>query len=126
MISTPPGFRRRWPGTRHHENSKEPGLCRVVRIRRDGVASKLDEVGDVCAYERPPFQRGVGQLSPIIELDIAGLMRGSRVDAVLPEDFSNRGRQILVEVDLHRAKRTSPGYCLSIVSGVSAAFASIF
>jgi len=98
---------------------------RVLRVRRDSFVSELDEINDIRGNDRPSSARRVGELSTVVQLGVADLLGPARVYAVLTKEFGNGGRQSLIEVDLHRVKRTSPGYCLSIVSGVIAAFASI-
>ena len=97
----------------------------VLGIRRDGFMSKLDEIDDVRSHDRPSFSRCVGELGPVVQLDVTDLLSRGRVYAMLSKQCSDDRRQILVEIDLHRVKCTSPGYCLSMLSGVSAAFASI-
>jgi hypothetical protein len=97
----------------------------VLYIRRDGFVSKLDEIDDVRADDRPPFARRVPELATIVELGVADLLGACCVHAALAKEFGNARRQGLIEVDPHRVKRTSPGYRVPIVSGVSADFASI-
>ncbi len=97
----------------------------MLRIGRDGFVSKLDEINDVRGNDRPTFARRISELGTVVQLGVADLLGGAYIYAVLPKEFGNGGRQSLIEVDLHRVKRTSPGYCLSIVSGVIAAFALI-
>ena len=99
---------------------------RVLGIRGDRFVSKLDEIDNVRGNDRRSFSRRVGELSPIVQLDVTDLLGGGHVYAALSKECGNDGRQILIEIDPHRVKCTSPGYCLSILSGVSAAFASIF
>ena len=51
----------------------------MLGIRRDGVASKLDEVHDVRGDDGPPFPRRVGKLGPVVQLGVAGLLGAGRV-----------------------------------------------
>ncbi len=51
----------------------------MLGIRRDGVASKLDEVHDVRGDDGPPFPRRVGELGPVVQLGVAGLLGAGRV-----------------------------------------------
>ena len=51
----------------------------MLGIRRDGVASKLDEVHDVGGDDGPPFPRRVGKLGPVVQLGVAGLLGAGRV-----------------------------------------------
>ena len=97
----------------------------MLRVRRNGFASKLDKVYDIRGNDRPAFLRRIRELGTIVQLGVTDSLGAGRVDALLPQEFSNDGSQVLVELDLHWVKRTSPGYCLSIVSGVSAIFDSI-
>lgn len=88
-------------------------------IRRDGVASEPEEVDDVPGDDGPIFTRGVLELAAVLQLAASNLAGARRVYTPLPKEEG-------IEVGLHRAKRTSSGYCISIASGVSAAFASIW
>src|SRR5437879_12225708 len=97
----------------------------MLGIRRDGVASKLDEVHDVRGEDRPPFPRRVGKLGPVVQLGVAGLLDACRVYAAPSKELGNGGHQILIEIDLHRTERTSPGYRFSLAPEPSAAFATI-
>ncbi len=95
-------------------------------IGRDRFVGKFDEIDYVRGNDRTPFSRRVGELAAVVELDVASVKRGNRVDALLPKKFGNCRREIFIEIDLHRAKRISPGYRFSIASAVSAVLASIF
>ena len=97
----------------------------MLRIRCDRVASKLEDVDDISRDDRPSFPCGVFELGTIVELTVADFVGTRSIQATLPQEESDDRRQVFIEVDLHRVKRTSPGYCFSITSGVSAAFASI-
>lgn len=91
----------------------------------DGVASEYEKVDDVPGHDRAVFARGVVELGAVGQLAVADLVSARRVYAAPPEKDSNTRRQILIEIDLHRVRRTSPGCSFSTASGVSAAFASI-
>ena len=108
--------------TKARRNQDDP---RVLRIRCNSFMRKRDEIDDVRGDDRPSFSRRVGELRPVVELDVTDLLGRGRIDTVLSKQPGNDGRQVLIEVDLHRVKCTSPGYCRSMLSGVSAAFASI-
>lgn len=98
----------------------------MLCIRPDGSVSEIDEIDDVRGNDRPPFSRRIRELGRVVQLGVADLMGACCVYATLPKESGEVRREILIEVDLHRVKRTSPGYCFSIVSGVSASFAAIF
>jgi len=99
--------------------------ARVPRIRRDRFAREYEKVDDVSRHDRSGFSGCVIELSAVSKLAIADFKSVRRVYAAPPEKQGNIRRQVLIEIDLHREKRTSPGCCFSIASGVSAAFASI-
>jgi len=50
----------------------------VLRIRRNGFMSKLDEIDDVRGDERPSFSRCVGSLHPLVELNVTDVPLGIR------------------------------------------------
>ena len=107
---------------RDQDDASVLGVCRDCRASQD---EKVDNVGG--DYRASVF-RGIRELSVIVELNVAHIVGADCVDAVLLQDPGDVGREILVEVDSHRVgtKRTSPGYCFSIASGVSSVFASIW
>ena len=98
----------------------------MLGIGRDGLMGELDEVDDGRRYESPSFSRCIRELGPIVQLGIADLLRCADVHTTLSKKSGNDGRQILIEIELHRVKRTSPGNRFSMFSGVSAALASIW
>src|SRR5262249_49127087 len=110
------------PKARRHQDD----AC-VAGVRGHSVMSEPEEVDNVPGDDRPAFARGVPELGTVLELTVADLVGARRVYVVLPKKEGDARRQVLIEVDPHRVvmKRTSPGYCFSIASGVSAAFASI-
>ena len=97
----------------------------MLGVRRHGFVSKLHEIGHVRGNDRPCFSCGVNELGPVVQLDVTDLLGRGRVYALLSKQRGNGRREVLIEVDLHRVKCTSPGYCRSMLSGVNAAFASI-
>ena len=99
--------------------------ARVLGVRRDGFTGESEEIDDVPRDNGPAFAGGVLQLRAVLLLAAADLVGARGVWATSPKEEGNGRRQVLIEVELHRVKRTSPGYCFSIASGVSAAFASI-
>src|SRR5439155_21833079 len=100
--------------------------ARVPHVGGDGVMSEPEEVHDIPGDDRPAFARGVLELRPIVELDVADVVGAGRVYATPPKKQRDDRRQVLIEIELHRVKRTSPGYCCSTALGVSAALASIW
>ena len=100
----------------------------VLGVRCDCCVSQGEKVDDVGGDDRASVFRGIRELSAIVELNVAHFVGADRVDAVLLQDPGDVGREIFIEVDFHRVvmKRTSPGYCFSISSGVSSVFASIW
>ena len=104
---------------RHQDDAAVPG------IRRDSFVGELDEIGNVRGDDRAPFASRVVELGAVVQLGVGDVLGAGCVHAAPPKDLGDVRGQVLVEVDLHRVKRTRPGYCFSIASGVRAAFASI-
>lgn len=110
--------------------SPEAGLDdddpRMLGIRRDHLAGEQEEIDDVTGYDSSTVSSRQCELGAIGDLMSAELVRADRINASVPEETSDLGRQVLVEIDLHPAeiKRTSPGNSFSMTSGVSLAFAS--
>ena len=96
------------------------------RVGRDGIVSEPKEVDDVTGDDRSRLAGGELQLRTILKLTVADVVSACGVYAALAKQQSDVRRLVLIEVDLHRAKRKSPGYCFSTASAVSAAFASIW
>ena len=97
------------------------------RVRGDRFVSQPDEIPDVGGDNGPSVSGGPRKLRAIIQLKIADVEGADGVNARVSQYGDDGRREILVEVDFHLAglNRTRPGYCRSIASGVSAAFASI-
>jgi len=64
---------------------------------------------DVPGDERPPLARGLLELGSILELAVVSLVGARRVYTALGKEGDDARREVLIEVDPHRAKRTSPG-----------------
>jgi len=58
-------------------------------IGRDGFVGKFDEIDYVRGNDRTPISRCVGELAAVVELDVASVKRGYRVDALLPKKLGN-------------------------------------
>lgn len=97
----------------------------VLGISRDSLLGELNEVHDIGRYESPSVSRCIGELGSVVQLDIAHFLRCGDVHAAPSQKAGNDRRQILIEIQFHPVKRTSPGNRLSMFSGVKAAFASI-
>ena len=97
----------------------------MLGIGRHGVMGEFDEIDYVGRYDSPSFSRCIGELGPIIQLNTTDLLRCADIHTALSKKCGNCTRQILIEIELHRVKRTSPGNRLSMFSGVRAALASI-
>lgn len=54
--------------------------------------SKLDEVDHIGGNNGPSFSRCVGELGPIVQLNVADLVGRGRVYAMLSNKCSNDGR----------------------------------
>ena len=79
---------------------------------------KEDEVHKVGGDDHAIVGSGKCELGSVGNLTLAGFMRADRIDAPVPEQARDLGRQVLVEMDLHPAEMNS------MTSGVSRAFAS--
>ena len=68
--------------TKARRNENGP---RMPGVGRDRLVGKLDEVNDIRCNNCPSIARRVGQLSPIVQLNIARLVGGRSVHAFLSE-----------------------------------------
>ena len=103
----------------HQDDAGVPG------IRRDGFVSQLDEIDDIRGHDRAAFASRVFELGTVGQLGIAHILGAGGVHSAPAKECGDVRREILVEVHLHRVRRTRPGYRFSIPSGVSVALASI-
>jgi len=115
-------YRLKFVATKARWNQEDAGMLSIGRHRLMGEFDEIDYVG---RYDSPSFSRCMGELGPIVQLNIADVLRCGDIHAALSKTCGNGGRQVLIEIELHRVKRTSPGNRLSVFSGVRAALASI-
>lgn len=98
----------------------------MLAVRRNCLLGEKDKVHNIGGDDHPIVSSGEFELRSVGTLPPAGFMRADSIDALVPEQARDLGRQVLVEIDLHPTEmnRTSPGNSFSTTSGVSRAFAS--
>lgn len=75
--------------TKARRNENDP---RMLGVGRDRLVGQLDEVNDIRGNDCPSISRCVGKLSPIVQLNIAGLVGGRSVQAFLSKKRRDGGR----------------------------------
>ena len=91
----------------------------------DELANELEKIGDVPRDQTAAFASRVAKLLEITPAAQAGLVGPGRVEAARAKHSHDPGREVLVEMEPHSARRTRPGYRAMTASGVRRASTSI-
>lgn len=85
------------------------------------IPNDLEEVCDVARNETSLLARREADLLEVEAPRVSSLMGADGIASALAQELSHARREIFVEVQLHSAMRTRPGYRAATASAVRAA-----